>query len=61
MDTNFISENLKRFINRASFNFMRGWIHIDNFGNDLRIYGKGSMRRLVGKNGEIVLEYRVNN
>jgi hypothetical protein len=40
---------------------MRGWTHIDNFGKDLQIYGKGSMRRLVDKDGRVLLEYRMSN
>ena len=40
---------------------MRGWVHIDNFGESLRIYGKGSVRRLVDKKGKVVLEYRMEN
>jgi len=30
---------------------MRGWVHIDNFGESLKIYGKG----------RVVLEYRMEN
>jgi len=40
---------------------MRGWVHIDNFGESLRIYGKGRVRRLVDRKGNIVLEYRMEN
>ncbi len=40
---------------------MRGWEHIDNFGEGLRIYGKGNMRRLVDSEGKIVVEYRMEN
>jgi len=40
---------------------MRGWKHIDNFGESLKIYGKGEMRRLVDPTGEVVVEYRMEN
>jgi len=37
---------------------MRGWEYIDNFGN-LRIYGKGNIRRIVDQKGNIIVEYKV--
>ncbi len=40
---------------------MRGWEHIDNFGESLRIYGKGNLRRLVDKRGRVILEYKMEN
>ncbi len=40
---------------------MRGWVHIDNFGESLKIYGKGKMRRLVDNKGRIIVEYRMEN
>ncbi len=38
---------------------MRGWEYIDNFGESLKIYGKGNLRRLIDAKGRIVIEYKV--
>lgn len=40
---------------------MRGWKHIDNFGESLKIYGKGELRRLVDDEGKVVIEYKMEN
>jgi hypothetical protein len=40
---------------------MRGWTHIDNFGESLKIFGKGDQRRLVDTCGKVVMEYQMKN
>lgn len=40
---------------------MRGWRHIDNFGESLKIVGKGNLRRLINKKGETIVEYSIDN
>ncbi len=38
---------------------MQGWECIGNFGESLRMYGKGELRRLVDERGSVVVEYRM--
>jgi len=40
---------------------MRGWVEIGVFGESLKIYKKGSIRRLVDRDGNIVIEYKMEN
>ncbi|MCD6513071.1 MAG: hypothetical protein J7K61_05675 [Thermoplasmata archaeon] len=41
-------------------NSMRGWVEVDTFGEDMVIYKKGRIRRLVDEQGNIVLEYELD-
>jgi len=38
---------------------MKGWEHIGNFGESLKMYGKGEIRRLVDERGSVIVEYRM--
>ncbi|MEA2053656.1 MAG: hypothetical protein U9O96_00840 [Candidatus Thermoplasmatota archaeon] len=38
---------------------MQGWEHIGNFGESLRVYGKGELRKLVDISGSVIVEYRM--
>jgi len=40
---------------------MRGWEEIGIFGESLKIYKKGNLRRLVDNRGKIVIEYTMEN
>jgi hypothetical protein len=40
---------------------MRGWNYIAAFGEYTKIYGNGRMRRLIGNDGKIIVEYSVDN
>lgn len=39
---------------------MRGWEEVDTFGEDMTIYKKGRIRRLVDEQGNIVIEYELD-
>lgn len=38
---------------------MKGWEHISNFGESLKVYGKGELRRIVDDRGSVVVEYKM--
>ena len=40
---------------------MRGWEEIGIFGESLKIYKKGNLRRLVDEHGKVVIEYVMDN
>ena len=40
---------------------MRGWEEVGTFGESLKIYKRGDIRRLIDKNGRIVIEYKMEN
>ena len=40
---------------------MRGWVEIGIFGENMKIYKKGNLRRLVDEKGRVVIEYSMEN
>jgi len=39
---------------------MQGWDQIGIFGESLKMYSKGEMRRLVDISGSVIVEYRMS-